>query len=66
MYTARRFIPALFLGFVVAVVPPPAAKASHAGGRVFVLLSLPVTASVLYWLFPNFSHARYARRRGRC
>lgn len=50
---------ARLLGAVVALPfeTPPAAKAGHAGGRVFVLLSLLVTASVLYWLFPNFSRA---------
>ena len=50
---------ARLLGAVV-VLPleaPAAAKAGHAGGRVFVLLSLLVTAGVLYWLFPNFSRA---------
>ena len=34
---------------------PPGTKTGHAGGRVFMPLSLLATASVLFLLFPNFS-----------
>jgi cytoskeletal protein CcmA (bactofilin family) len=34
---------------------PPATPAGHTGARVFMLLSLLLTASVLFVLFPNFS-----------
>ncbi|HJX17409.1 MAG TPA: hypothetical protein VJ437_04350 [Acidiferrobacterales bacterium] len=48
---------ARLLGAVVQLPleTPPGAKAGHAGVRAFMLLSLLVTASVLYLLFPNFS-----------
>jgi hypothetical protein len=36
---------------------PPAARAGQAGGRVFMLLSLFVTALALYLLFPRFALA---------
>ena len=48
---------ARLLGAVVQLPleAPPGAKSGHAGARVFMLLSLLVTASVLFLLFPNFS-----------
>ena len=53
-----RIDPGARLHSAVVMLPleaPPGAKAGHAGGRVFMLLSLLVTASVLFLLFPNFS-----------